>query len=622
MLDKVAVYLKEPPLLPVELGAHTDIRGTDEYNMDLSAKRADSVVKYLISKGVPATIISAKGYGKTKLIHKGDHISEALHQENRRTTLRFKLFENDAKALVHDVIAPSYKMPATFRIDIEGFTRKGCHKTKDHLDKIISYDSYQELDSHSLKRDKPNDIILKLHSRISTIPKITDALVFGISYKNIYHYYLHSCTYYSITKNPTLVINAYPDIVWIGHFQYNYMHQEKNDENVKAPYYFHNKAFELKNGIEQEITEISNSLFGKLMFFLPNGWLAKEVFLPYVQKQAKIYDVGLHAIFDRKLEKRGEALNLKGTELDFIKTNNTTRYIAAYIIYEFVALGIIIDLLMLYFTRGKSAESKLAKIVTKVKKISKYINDAGAELVPSSIAINTGMYYKMMADRRISLILEANIKADPLVAINYEKKYTLKSLLFDNATKEEKDQDKQKKNKAISDALSKIGKNDIMLTLHMCGEINLEQNLQYNVLTEQYSLKDQFSALVENNSTTYSKKIKGSISLDGDYSRKFFEFSPLETKVNANISLKVDCEAILISKFGYDKKNGKGLYLEQILKFSGLKGTFTGSIQAKNDDLIDYDYSPNNGEPIDFIIFKDKTIILNSIQLFQIKQQN
>jgi outer membrane protein OmpA-like peptidoglycan-associated protein len=615
ILDKVAIYLKETPLLPVELGAHTDIRGTDEYNMELSAKRADSVVKYLISKDVPANLISAKGYGKTKLINTGDNISEELHQENRRTTLRFKLFENDAQTLVHEVIAPSYKMPAKLSINIEGLIRKGCHKTKEHLNKIIFYNDYKEYESRDLVENKTNKIDTKLYSKIPTIPKIKDSIRFGKEYKNTYHYYLNSCAYYSVADNPVFAITAYPDIVWIGHFQYNYTYTEEKNEKAKEPYYFHDKTLELKNGIEQEITEISNSLFGKIMSLFPNGWLMKEVFLPYVQKQAKFYDIGLHAIYDRKLEKREEELSLKGTELDFIKTDNSARYIAGFIIYEFVAIGIAIDLLMLYFTREGSAESKLTKIANKSKKASKYINDAGAEIVPSSIAINTGMYYKMLSDRRIALIYEANIKADPLVAINFEKKFNIKSLLFDDATKGETDEDKKKRNKKISDKLAKMGKDDVTFTLAIMGEINLEQNLKFNSLTEQYSLQDKFCTLIEKNKIAYTQKIAGSVLFEHAADKKLFEFTPLETKVTTSLTLKLACESIVIIEYGYDKKDNKGLFMTLKLRFSGLKGTFKANVKARVDD-DEAEYSPNDGKPIDFTVLEDNTYTLSTIYLF------
>lgn len=352
------------------------------------------------------------------------------------------------------------------------------------------------------------------------------------------------------------------------------------------------------------------------MLFFPGGWLAREVLLRYIQKNAMIYDVGLHAIYDREIEKREQPLSLQGTELDFIKTDDTTRYVTAFVIYEMVAIGIVIDLLMLYITRGGSAEGKLAKIATKVKKVSKYLNDAGAELVPSSIAINAGMYYKTLADKRTALILEANVKADPLVAINFEKKYNLADLIK-NKTKGESN---QKKKEQIANLLKKIG-DGITANITMKGEIKMEQNVKYNMLTEQYSLKDKFSSLVERNKTIYSERITGTILLEGNYRKKFFKFSPLETEVTANISLKMACQAVLITEYGYDKKEGRGLFMEQKLKFSGLKGTFSGGLSSDNESFGSYEYKSNEGKPIDFTLIEGETYTLNTIYFFSIKPQ-
>ena len=47
----------------IEIGSHTDNVGTDEYNIDLSQKRSESVVNYLISKRISSERLVAKGYG-------------------------------------------------------------------------------------------------------------------------------------------------------------------------------------------------------------------------------------------------------------------------------------------------------------------------------------------------------------------------------------------------------------------------------------------------------------------------------------------------------------------------------------------------------------------------------
>lgn len=65
-LDKLAANLIAKPNVVIEIAGHTDGKGTDEYNQDLSQKRAESCVKYLIAKGVDPQQLVAKGYGKTK----------------------------------------------------------------------------------------------------------------------------------------------------------------------------------------------------------------------------------------------------------------------------------------------------------------------------------------------------------------------------------------------------------------------------------------------------------------------------------------------------------------------------------------------------------------------------
>jgi len=62
-LDNLVDILRDNPNITIELRSHTDCRGTEDYNLDLSQKRAQSVVDYLISKGIPAERLTAKGYG-------------------------------------------------------------------------------------------------------------------------------------------------------------------------------------------------------------------------------------------------------------------------------------------------------------------------------------------------------------------------------------------------------------------------------------------------------------------------------------------------------------------------------------------------------------------------------
>lgn len=90
-LDTLVVLFKQNADLIIEIGSHTDSRGSDKYNQDLSQRRAQSVVDYLVEKGINADRLVAKGYGETKLVNRcanGVDCTEDEHQQNRRTTFR------------------------------------------------------------------------------------------------------------------------------------------------------------------------------------------------------------------------------------------------------------------------------------------------------------------------------------------------------------------------------------------------------------------------------------------------------------------------------------------------------------------------------------------------------
>lgn len=92
-LDELAQTLEQNPQIRIQLSSHTDCRGTNVYNENLSQKRAQSVVDYLISKGISADRLTAVGYGETRLEVECacGRCTEEQHQANRRTT--FKVIE-------------------------------------------------------------------------------------------------------------------------------------------------------------------------------------------------------------------------------------------------------------------------------------------------------------------------------------------------------------------------------------------------------------------------------------------------------------------------------------------------------------------------------------------------
>jgi OmpA-OmpF porin, OOP family len=89
-LDRVVKLLKENPAIEIELSAHTDSRGSDEYNFKLSDNRAKSCVEYIISKGISASRIVSKGYGESMPV--ADNETDENRQLNRR--VEFKIMKN------------------------------------------------------------------------------------------------------------------------------------------------------------------------------------------------------------------------------------------------------------------------------------------------------------------------------------------------------------------------------------------------------------------------------------------------------------------------------------------------------------------------------------------------
>lgn len=109
-LDTLYNILMENPTIIIELSSHTDSRGNDQYNLDLSQKRAESCVNYLINeKGLDKARITAKGYGKSKPLEDCSKYPECpndqsgdcpCHQLNRRT--EFKIIGELEGKMIND----------------------------------------------------------------------------------------------------------------------------------------------------------------------------------------------------------------------------------------------------------------------------------------------------------------------------------------------------------------------------------------------------------------------------------------------------------------------------------------------------------------------------------------
>lgn len=88
-LDSLIKTLKDNPTFVIEIASHTDSRADSAYNNDLSQRRAQSVVNYLVSKNIERERLVPRGYGESRLLNEckdGVECTEEQHQENRRTS--------------------------------------------------------------------------------------------------------------------------------------------------------------------------------------------------------------------------------------------------------------------------------------------------------------------------------------------------------------------------------------------------------------------------------------------------------------------------------------------------------------------------------------------------------
>jgi outer membrane protein OmpA-like peptidoglycan-associated protein len=95
-LERLHKLLVDNPTMKIEISGHTDTRGSDTHNQELSQNRAKAVVDYLIEKGVSSSRMQFAGYGETKILISDAEIAklptssskEEAHQQNRRTEFK------------------------------------------------------------------------------------------------------------------------------------------------------------------------------------------------------------------------------------------------------------------------------------------------------------------------------------------------------------------------------------------------------------------------------------------------------------------------------------------------------------------------------------------------------
>ncbi|MFV5703758.1 OmpA family protein [Flavobacterium sp. XS2P12] len=85
-LDKLVYVMSQNDKLRIYVKSHTDSRGTDEFNLDLSERRANSTVAYIVSKGISVDKVIGKGFGESEFkVDCQDNCTDDEHASNRRS---------------------------------------------------------------------------------------------------------------------------------------------------------------------------------------------------------------------------------------------------------------------------------------------------------------------------------------------------------------------------------------------------------------------------------------------------------------------------------------------------------------------------------------------------------
>ncbi|MBE0390786.1 OmpA family protein [Flavobacterium sp. PL002] len=616
-LDNIFNFLVSNYNISMILTGHADDRGTIEYNQNLSERRAIAVKEYFFNKGLQKSKITTRGFGELRPKKQGN--TELIYQQNRRTQIQFSYLEYNAEALIYETIASSVEKGKEISLIIKDRKTTSCFRENEdkHKSEVVI------IHKENTVRKTGEIIKQKVVSTVESdfVPNYFYYLMrylnpFSILY-NKYDVYVNTCAYYADKTKPAFTIKVYPDIVWIGHFQYNYA--------TRGDYFFHNKKnLELKTGISDIIDELTNSTVFKVLKVLPSTWIYEYVILEYIKTQANDYTYGAHVIYERDQEQKGLELSLTGSEVNLITQTKYTKYAAAAVVLYFVLLGIVIDLVMIYLTRGKNLQGRVAKIAKKVKAFKKIIDDSGVEIVPPSIAINAGMYYWKQADGRMALIYEANLNANPIVALNFEKEFDLLEMLKSKLEPVRGEKPKNKKleeNKSVVlEALKESGIQVLKGSFTVKGEWAMEIKVKYNFLTKSYDIKDNAGNFIDNSKAqvTTKEQITINVMISGKYDKTLFKFSPLETSIEGKMQIKMKGAAALKTKFDFNKE--QGLSMKKTLIFSGIKGTFTGNVSVKNKTFgTIFDIGTEEKKPIEFTLIDPHEIDLGTIQFFNQK---
>ncbi|WP_313375464.1 OmpA family protein [Chishuiella sp.] len=593
-LDRIALYLiNGNAFIPVEIGSHTDVRGSQEYNQILSEKRAQAAVDYLIKKGVNPRFIKAHGYGKSQPIIK-DAYTEAEHEKNRRSTLKFLIAENQAKPIIIDTIAPDFTATNKKKIQlrINKWTNEGC--TRDHATEIKVVQGLGPTEYYPLKKNQLTIIDQEIHSLEAGILQFAlDAI--GNNYNNIYKFSLNTCAYYSDPMQETIYINAFTDAVFSTNFAYDI-----------APIYFNDISHPLYKG-----TPLLDDFVNKAIEYLKDIGLIlpidrdilKALYEIFISDETKkiATAVFLMANFrDGKNRKQPEKIK------NYFREHNVLAEISNIILF------VIIQLLIIYITAGLKHILKLKKF-KKLKELKQFLEELGFTFISPKVS-NYRAIYLDVARGGMKRIFEERVKADPLIAIDYNKKYNLLELY--------------EQDDSLKKLYAKFRETKLEVELNFSSSITMDYKLKVDLNTRQINFIDNEKGSFPNinetiKGTSFSftpgSMIVGNakIKADGEVVTDI-DFIPFVNPRQYKVTVKVEAElgGYIAFTRNYDFGRGNIPTSQDKIFFSGIKGVIKGNIDTKKKNKgKDWKSIAELEKDIEFTLFKERTFVFKRVPL-------
>ena len=165
-LDLVVSLMRQQPTMTVELASHTDCRGNDEYNQQLSQRRANGVVEYLASRGVDRSRLRPVGYGESEprnICQDGISCTDQEHARNRRTEVRI-LTGMQGASMVYVNGQMNSPQPIPPEVTVPGSTKKHNPSSGEVVVTNAERDSYYVIAGSFLMENRAHNQLTTLQA--------------------------------------------------------------------------------------------------------------------------------------------------------------------------------------------------------------------------------------------------------------------------------------------------------------------------------------------------------------------------------------------------------------------------------------------------------------------------